>query len=123
MVRPTLRMRTQNHYAAAIIGKDEQQVGLDPRSDTERTLAVLPVDFDPPHLWKRESRPGENDLISFLEPCAPPRRTSDIVHADGQGMRSERRIRGQVEAARKWLSDDRRLGRTPDPDERENDRQ
>ena len=46
----TLWMRTENLDVAGIVRQDEQQVGLEPRSDSKSTLAVLPVNLDPFHL-------------------------------------------------------------------------
>lgn len=72
MVTPTFRMRTQNLNTAAIVRQDERQIGLEPGADTERALAVLPVDFDPLLVREGERRPVDDDRVSLPKLRAAP---------------------------------------------------
>lgn len=68
-----LRVYSEDLDAAGIVGQDQQQVGLEPLTDSESTLAVLPVDLDPLLLREGQGSPVGDDLVSFLDLHADPR--------------------------------------------------
>lgn len=62
-----LGMRAEHVDGAAVVGKGEQQIDLEARSYSERTLAVETVDLDPLLARERKIRPVDDDFLTGIE--------------------------------------------------------